>query len=74
MGTKPTGTVNRYTSPDPQTNTALQGIQNQIASLSQPVGPGAGRYVLGPPATLGGTPPSITVDSQGRILSIQAAT
>jgi hypothetical protein len=70
--------VTRFTSPDPQTNAALQGIQNMLAQLqqstSQATGPGAGVYVLGPAATVGGRQPSITLDAQGRVLAIQSAT
>lgn len=70
--------VARFTSTDPQTNTALQGIQDQLAQLKsqtmQGVGPGAGTYTLGPAATIGGKQPSITLDAQGRVLAIQSAT
>jgi len=71
-------TNQRFTSQDPATNSALQGIQNALAQLqaqaAAPVGAGAGVHVLGPSATIGGKQPSITLDAQGRVTAIQAAT
>ena len=64
----------RFTSPDPATNAALQGIQNNIAQLQLPVGPGAGTYVVGAALTINGKQGTITLDAQGRVIAVQPAT
>lgn len=73
MPTPTAGQTIRFTSPDPATNAALQGIQNNIAQLSQPVGPGAGTYVVGAALTVDGNQGTITLDAQGRVTAIQVA-
>ena len=70
--------IQRFTVPDPQVNSALQGIQNMLNQLQQqinaPVGPGAGVYLICPAITTGGKPGTVTLNALGQVVSTQQAT